>query len=528
MSHAEPAALAAMAAALAEQAPAGRPSQGLHYGVVRVGGMAVAIAARHLVEAVDRPAEMLGMPQAGALMRGVFMLRGRLIPVVDLSGLLAGSRPPGEGDAARIGQVVVIHDDGASLGIAVDDIGGVLRVTAEQLTALGGEGGLFDEWITGAALGTGPATQALPVLNVAALMKTPGVRPAMSRPGAGGGAGAGAGPAAAAPRHRFTLARVGATVVAFDFSSVPDVSPLLAVKPFFGSSLALRGMVAWRDTELPLVNLAELLGFPQPASLPGASAQSAGKPLQMVLQHGQKRIALQVDALLGLHHAAAADVTPLGSGATLAPACYAGSLRAGEHGIALVLDAEALMAHPLIAAFLESSPALLAGAGDGAAEAARRKNADRCTYLVYQAGGTCATPLADVEEILAYQEGSAVPVDNAGKGMCGLIEQRGRPLELFDLRLLLGRDPAGDPAGQTRVLVVRVDGRQRGFLVDRLVSLISSSEHPAARPGRTSPQAAAPARRQAFGVDRLLMLGSGADAVTCERVDLKSLMPAAQ
>ena len=447
MSHAEPAALAAVALALAQEAPAGEPSpaacpQDGHYGVVRVGGMAVAIAARHLVEAVDRPAEMLGMPQAGTLMRGVFMLRGSLVPVVDLSGLLAGSAPPREGDAAPIGQVIVIRCDGASLGIAVDDIGGVLRVTAAQLTPLGGDGGLFDEWITGAALGSGPATQALPVLNIAALMKTPGVRPAVARRGPVGGTPA-ADRASAVPRRRFTLARVGATVVAFDFSSVPDVSPLLAVKPFFGSSLALRGMVAWRDTELPLVNLGELLGFPSP----GVSAGSAGKPLQMVLQHRHKRIALQVDALLGLHHAAAADVTPLGSGTTLAPACYAGSLRAGEHGIALVLDAEALLAHPLIAAFLDSSPALLAAAaaGDGAAEAARLKTAARCTYLVYQAGGTCATPLADVEEILAYQ-GSAVPIDTAGKGMCGLIEQRGRPLELFDLRLLLGRDPAGDPA----------------------------------------------------------------------------------
>ena len=71
--------------------------------------------------------------------------------------------------------------------------------------------------------------------------------------------------------------------------------------------------------------------------------------------------------------------------------------------------------------------------------------------------------------------------------------------------------------------MVRSGGRQRGFLVDRLVSLISSSEHPAASPGRAAPRPG----RQAFGVDRLLMLGQGADAITCERVDLKSLMPAA-
>ena len=507
MSHADQAAVAAMALVAPEAGPA---SQGLHYGVVRVGGMAFAIAAAHLVEAVDRPEEMLGMPQAGALMRGVFMLRGRLIPVVELSGLLAGAGPVANGAPAATGQVVVIRCEGASLGIAVDDIGGVIRVPAGQITSLGGEGGLFDEWITGAA------SRAMPVLNIGALMKTPGVRPALARDGL---------PAApkatgAARRSRYTLARVGSTVVAFDFQHVPDVSPLVGVKPFFDSSLALRGMVGWRGAELLLVNLGMLLGFAG-AAAPGAG--DTGKPLQLVLQHADRRIALQVDALLGLHHATDDELVPLGSGTTQAPACYAGSLRTRDHGIALVLDAQALLAHPLVGSFLDSAPAASGGTATGSAEDARKAGAGRCTYLIFQAGGTCATPLADVEEILAY-DGSAVPIDNAGEGMRGLIEQRGKPLELFDLRPLLGREPAGDPARQTRVLVVRAGGRQRGFLVDRLVSLISSSEAPAASRDRL---AAPPASgRRGFGVERFLMLGQGADAVTCERVDLKRLMPA--
>ena len=495
-----------------------------HFGVVRTAGRDIAIASSELVEAVDMPDRLMPMPEASPLMAGMFLLRGRLIPVLDLQRLMAPAAASGAeaGVAAAAParrQVAVVAQGGKRLGIGVDAIAGVLRVAPSAITGLGGaQGGLFDRWVVQ------DDGRALPVLQVSALLdRTPGVMPAVENAATPGQPPATPATAAAAPR-RHTLAALQSRVLAFDFAAVPDVLPMPAVRPFFAASGVLRGMVPWRGTELLLVDLPALLGL-DGGTVASAEA-TASKPLLMVLQHGERRIGVQVDALLGMESAAGDATVPLGAGASLEPACYAGAVRTAAHGIAVVLRAQALLEHPLVASFLDSLPppadASTAQAGGGAA-------GGRTTFLVYQAGGACATPLADVEEILAYGT-PAVRIDAAAGGMCGLVERRGRPREVFDLRTLLG-GAAASPTAQARVLVVRHGERLRGFLVDQLVSLVTADA--SAQLGR----AAAPARgggggagtagaagRSGIGLGRLLTLGQGAEALTCRQVDLRSLM----
>lgn len=497
MSHAERDALAA-AKAVSSAVECVAPD--LSFGVVQVGDKQIAIAAHYLVEAVDWPGQMLDMPQAGKLMCGVFMLRASVVPVVALSRLVDVATA--EGAPSVRGKVAVVAHGGATLGIAVDEIGGVVQVSGAQVTEVGG--GLFGQWIVAG----GSRGQAIPVLDIPTLMALPGVTPAA------GLRGMPKGPhrerTISQDSKRYTLARVGSTVVAFDFADVPDVSRRPEVKTFFAGSEALLGMVSWRGQDLLLVDLTELLGFErsQPAD---AAARSNGTPLILLVQTNETRIAVEVDELLGLVSLPANALVPLSRSATRQPDSYRGSIHAGVHGVALVLGADALMAHPLIAAFLRTAPKT-AAVIDSAVAA---QGTVRCSYLIYQAGAHCATRLADIEEILAYP-GQTTRIDSVGEGMLGLMVWRGKPLELFDLRQLLGR-AASPTKDQARVLVTRQDGRTRGFLVDRLVSLVTVHEPFA--------QSEAPARQShsGFGADRLLTTGSGPDALVCQRLDLKTL-----
>ncbi len=504
----------------------------LHYGIVRTAGQDIAISASELIEAVDMPERLMPMPGASSLMAGMFLLRGQLIPVLDLCQLMAPATPASlsaDRVAAADGaaqatpqetrQIAVVAHGGMRLGLGVDAIADVLRVAPAAVTLLGGApDGLFDRWLVAG----GPDGRALPVLQVAALLEhTPGVMPAREQAVAGPVAGAGgvagqARPVAAARRH--TLAMLGARVLAFDFSDVPDVCPMPEIRSFFAASGALRGLVTWRGHDVPVVDLQRLLDLP--AASPAASA--AARTLLMVLQRGGRLLGLQVDALLGMEMVAPDAIVPLGPGASLHPECYAGTLRTAQHGMAAVLRADALLAHPLVASFLEghlptaARQASQAGASASSAQAAGA----RTTFLVYQAGGGCATPLSEVEEILAYAE-PAARIDVVGSGMCGLVECKGRPLEVFDLRTLLGL-PAAEATPQARVLVVRRGNRLRGFLVDSLVSLVTADA--AAQIGHEP--AAGNNSRVGSGLGRMLVVGQGADATTCRQVDLGRFMGA--
>ncbi len=126
----------------------------LHYGIVRAAGQDIAIAASELVEAVDMPPQLMPMPGASALMAGMFMLRGQLIPVLELQRLMA---PPGpaltvaDGPAAAVGagsagpaaarQVAVVAHGGMRLGLGVDAIAEVLRVLPAAIIPLAGAPG---------------------------------------------------------------------------------------------------------------------------------------------------------------------------------------------------------------------------------------------------------------------------------------------------------------------------------------------------------------------------------------------------
>ncbi|ADX48261.1 CheW domain protein [Paracidovorax avenae ATCC 19860] len=506
----------------------------LHFGVVRAAGQDIAIASSELVEAVDMPQQLLPLPEPSSVMAGMFLLRGRLIPVLDLQRLMAPAASPSvapafspagdgvqpgavapaaPGAASRRRQVAVVAHGRRRLGIGVDTIAGVLRVPPSAVTPLGGaQDGLFGHWVTTQE----PASRALPVLQVPALLeRTPGVTPAVDPP-----AGApGAAPAqAAAATRRHTLASLEGQVLAFDFADVPDILPMPPMRAFFAAGGPLRGLVPWRGCDVPVVDLQRLLGMER-AAPDGAQAPSPGvsKPLLMVLQRGGRRIGVQADAVLGMETATPDATVPLGPGASLNPGCYAGAMRTSAHGIAAVLRVEGLLAHPVVAAFLDSRPA---AAGTQAGPQAARGGGARTTFLVYRAGGDCATPLAEVEEILDYAT-PAVQLDGAGSGMCGLVERKGRPLEVFCLRTLLGSAKAG-PTAQSRVLVVRHGERLRGFLVDSLVSLVAADA--TAEIGHEPSTPSEGSRRPGSGLGRMLTVGKGADAVTCRKVGLHALL----
>ncbi|AVS98497.1 chemotaxis protein CheW [Paracidovorax avenae] len=503
----------------------------LHFGIVRAAGQDIAIASSDLVEAVDMPQRLLPLPEPSPLMAGTFLLRGRLVPVLDLQRLMvpAGAPTPAPGDGAEAGpaapvaaaaasrkrQVAVVAHGGRRLGIGVDTISGVLRVPPSAVTPLGGaEGSLFGHWVVTQE----PESRALPVLQVPALLeRTPGVLPAVDPPA---GAPAASPAQAAAATRRHTLASLQGQVLAFDFADVPDILPMPPMRAFFAAGGPLRGLVSWRGCDVPVVDLQRLLGMDggapdgAPAPLPGTS-----KPLLMVLQRGDRRIGVQTDAVLGMETAAPDATVPLGPGASLNPGCYAGAMRTSAHGIAAVLRVDGLLDHPVVAAFLNSRPAAAAGAQAGP-DVARGGAGARTTFLVYRAGGDCATPLSEVEEILDYAT-PAMRLDAAGGGMCGLVERRGRPLEVFSLRTLLG-SAAAEPTAQSRVLVVRQGERLRGFLVDSLVSLVAADA--TAEIGHEAPALAGATRRGGSGLGRMLTVGKGADALTCRKVGLRALV----
>ncbi|MEO8294721.1 MAG: chemotaxis protein CheW [Gemmatimonadota bacterium] len=81
----------------------------------------------------------------------------------------------------------------------------------------------------------------------------------------------------------------------------------------------------------------------------------------------------------------------------------------------------------------------------------------------------CALPVTAVTEIVPAQ--LAVRIPGASEGVEGLINVRGRLLTVADARTILGRESSA-PAAEPTILLLHVNGRPLGLLVDQVHDLI--------------------------------------------------------
>jgi len=122
-----------------------------------------------LVQEFFLAGKILPIPCTPNFIRGVVSRRGRVLSVVDLGGFLEGVVPHAK-EEEGLNQLVVLHQEGMEMALAVDGIGSVRHIAAAQLdrkseaapTAL-------------APYVLGITTEPMIVLNAAALLSEPGL-----------------------------------------------------------------------------------------------------------------------------------------------------------------------------------------------------------------------------------------------------------------------------------------------------------------------------------------------------------------
>jgi len=244
-----------------------------------------------------------------------------------------------------------------------------------------------------------------------------------------------ASPAASIPApdtRTWALLQTGAGRLAVAPGDLAEVIPMPPLERFGGAIDS--AYCVWRGRHLPVLAAGTLIG---------ADTDGGGDGLLAVIEHGGLTLGLPVRA--ALHMAAIA-----GRG-----------LPSLDGVTATVFDADGLAIHLLDTTrlFARFPEAALSKPDAGMAAAAGHRLDKRAgnamAYLVFEADGLGATPVAAVEQILPLPAPAGASMD-----------WRGTAISLVDLR---GAASLGD-AGN--VLVVRGAGHHVGYLVTRVHSLI--------------------------------------------------------
>ena len=425
------------------------------YGLLRLGGMDVALPLAALREVVPCPMRLAGLPASAPGLLGALELRALLLPVVDL-------RPVLELPALRGPEqvVVVVAHEGQVLGLLADEVRGITRLRNSARVPVRGDGGLLFSHTFRHPEGG----HAVSVLDAGALLARPGVPTVADATRDASGADAVARAGDARDVRTLTLVRCGPYRFGIEVGSVHTTLPRPEPRPSVLSGPLCLGVVDFADREVPVVDPLVLCGLGQIA------ADDVDAGLVLELEHGY--VVLALSSLLDLAEVAVEDVLPVPAFAVARPELVSGIVQVGDGDTrseqALVLDGGALMTEPSLMSLATVNTALDAATTEtrGAAVATAAA-AGAPTYLTYSIGVDLATPVDQVSEIVPFPGTvTATAVD----GLLGVVVHRRAAVPVLCLATLLGR-PTQPVTAASCLLLVAVDDELVAFAVDALRSI---------------------------------------------------------
>ncbi len=419
-----------------------------------------AIPAEDVSEVIRTPA-VARVPQGPRSLLGVANLRGSVLPIASLRGLLGQDEI-----AASLMQRAIVLEGAAPVGLAVDAVDALVTVEASAIevrqTELAAEPG---ERLAGAFQPQGRSEVAkildLRGLLDAAFVQRPSARTStvtLALTGLHDSQGAD-------ERQKLVSFDVAGQEFALGLEAVREIVPAPERAADVPHSEALVvGVMAYRDTLLPLLSLRGLLGLP-------AATASDGREKVVVTAVGGVLVGLVADRMRAIVPAdpELIEPTPPMLAARTGGEAQIKSIYRGEGGRRLIsiLDPEQLFRKDVMARL---------GTADGASapsiEAATNRS-DEALFLVFRLGDDeFGLPIGVVDEVAQVPQ-QITRLPKTPDFLEGVVNLRGDVLPVIDQRRRFDMPPLAKGDGR-RLIVVRTERHRAGLIVDSVSEVLRS------------------------------------------------------
>lgn len=425
------------------------------YGLLTVANIDVALPLSSLREVVPCPERFDPMPVTSEVFRGAMELRGVVVPVVDIRGMVAGPRP----EPSPTDVIVVMKDGQHILGLVADALRGITQVPASQVTAVSSSRN--DQLIFGETFVHPEHQSIVSVLNINAILRLPGV-PLVEDHLATDAINIAEGQVErSTSAHRHALVRSGSTLLAFGIESVHTLLDDCRPRPSTLTSDLCLGVVEFAGNDVPVLDPLRLFGL---GWLP---ADHTGPAL--VLKLGDNYVVLALSQLLELRDIDLDTTKRLPPFVTARPDSFVGIAQVGSD-MYFVTDHARLMAEPeLVSHASVNTTAAVSSASTSTFDASNVQAArDAAAQLTYSIGFEVATPLDQIDDILPMP--ATIAPTNGESFVMGVISHRGNIIPVISLRSLLGLDPI-IASGKACLLLVSSASGQVAIAIDGLIAI---------------------------------------------------------
>lgn len=425
----------------------------------RVDGQLYALPAEQVSEVIRLPA-VARVPQAPKGLLGLANLRGTVLPIASLRGLL------GREEAADAATRAIVLDGAAPVALAVDMVDALVAVEAEQIETRQAELAASPGERLKGAFAAGGTNAIVKILDIGALISAAFAQEARTRPRRAlaehGLQDKDSG--AADDRQMLVSFDVAGQEYAFTLDAVleiVDAPETLAALP--ASEELVLGVTPFRDTLLPLLSLRGLLGFT-------TAGERNGREKVVVARVGGALVGLLADRMRTIFpaHSDLIEKIPSVLSARAGGETKISAIYRGENGRRLVslLSPEQLFREDVMQRL---------NAGGGAAPDTDHENGrshgEERQFLVFRLGDDeFGLPIEAVNEVARVPE-QITRLPKTPKFLEGVVNLRGDVLPVVDQRRRFDM-PALADGGARRLVVVRTERHKAGLIVDSVSEVL--------------------------------------------------------
>ncbi len=422
-----------------------------------------ALAVSHVQEVVNAPESYTSVPLAPPFLRGLFNLRGTVIPVIDLCSLL---NMPVRADSEGQKKIAIIELDGSCVGLLFDKTGEVFKSREDERsdfdsTTESGSGvvcGVFKK---------DSGKRIVQILDVSKLFKLQNVpKDVNSNRQAREGWGRKRG-----NRKQCISFVVGPAKCSVAISGIQEI---LKIEKMNESALGVGfciGTIDLRGSTVPVIDFPALLGYRE---VDRSKAATQGDRRVVVMKLEQELFGLlvdSVDSIVSYFPDELLTFPLINQGrAGMFLGCITGS---GESDI-LLLDHQKIFDNQEIAEITHGHSKLYQSK---AQKDEKEKSAAgaRKTYITFKIDGLYAVKINEVKEIIDYPNELLQP-PGMKKHMRGLLNLRGHLVTIIDARTMYASASSSDLKETQKVLVFQRADEQFGLVVDSVESIVTFSE----------------------------------------------------
>jgi purine-binding chemotaxis protein CheW len=431
----------------------------LIFGTFLLSGDEFAIEMTELQEIAPPPVKIQKMPLAPEFLRGLFNLRGRILPVIDLRAVL--QLPPAIPNEDHIPCMAILRQGPACVGVLFDAIGEILRLRHRDIVPLQNQNPSADARQTPvkSILTQNGGERVIQILDLNSILAIRNL-PSLERRS----------PERLAEksyvnqrmkemrREKLIGFTIGDFNLAFEMKCVRAILDRTELKPSPRKSSLCESVVTFEKRMVPVVSLAQVLQLDPDAELKRI----------VVCQLEDTRVAFEVGEVSSIMPFSREKVLPIPVLDEFRPTFVRGCFTHTDGTEHIVLNEQGTLTTPEL---LDISFGHRQLSNETEVAEAAAALIPRISIITFRMGKLFALKLLDVVEVLTAPR-DLIRTPGMPPAVLGVVNLRGTPISVLDPRKLLDLDPAPSDANPS-LLVFHHEGKKVAMRVDSVESIVS-------------------------------------------------------